>query len=257
MGSVHISSTRDGRVGIVAINRPEALNALSRGMVDALAEALLAFDADDEVRVALVHGSNRAFSAGADLSEMQGSSAIDWYRDDPLGVWDRLVQVRTPIVAAVNGYALGGGCELALVCDLIIAGESARFGQPEIKVGIIPGAGGTQRLIRAVGKALAMDMILTGRMISAAEALAAGLISRVVPDDECLEVALQTAQDMAKLSPLALRIAKEAVLKAQETALGVGLREERNLFHLLTASQDHDEGIQAFLEKRPPEFTGR
>lgn len=257
MSPEQIDSRRDNRVGIAVINRPSARNALSRSLVNQLADALLAFDADESVRVMLVHGDQRAFSAGADISEMQGSNAVDWYRDDPLGVWDRLRAVRKPIIAAVTGHALGGGCELAMMCDIIIAGKSAKFGQPEVKVGIIPGAGGTQRLIHAVGKALAMDMILTGRMIDAEEALRAGLVSRVVADEACIAEALRTAHEMAQLSPLALRIAKEAVLKAQEMSLTAGLREERNLFHLLTASCDHDEGIAAFLEKRTPEFTGR
>ncbi len=256
MDPQRIDTRREGRVGIAVINRPSARNALSRRLVADLADALLAFDRDEQIRVMLVHGDERAFSAGADISEMQGSNAIDWHRDDPLGVWDRLLAVRKPIVAAVTGFALGGGCELAMMCDLVIAGASARFGQPEIKVGIIPGAGGTQRLVRAVGKALAMDMILTGRTIDAEQAQRAGLVSRVVPDDTCIAAALHAAQEMAQLSPVALRIAKEAVLKAHETALSVGLREERTLFHLLCASRDHDEGIAAFLEKRQPEFKG-
>ena len=253
-----VRSSRNNHVGIITINRPEAKNALSLEMVKRMGDYLLEFDSDNQIHVIIIHGDGKSFSAGADINDMTGSHPVNWYRDDPLSVWDRIKNVRKPVIAAVTGYALGGGCELSMMCDIVIAGESALFGQPEIKVGIIPGAGGTQRLIRAVGKALAMDMILTGRLLSAKEALAAGLISRVVQDETCLKEAMSLAQIMANtLSPMALIVAKEAVNSASEMTMNAGLRNERNLFHLLTASEDHMEGILAFLEKRQAQYHGK
>ncbi|MCK4871470.1 MAG: enoyl-CoA hydratase/isomerase family protein [Phycisphaerales bacterium] len=248
----------EDHVGIVQLNRPKVYNALSFDMLDELARALEALDADDSVHVILIHGDDRAFSAGADIKDMADSDAVSWYLNDPLSVWDRIPRIRKPIVAAIAGHALGGGCELAMMCDVIVASKTARFGQPEIKIGIIPGAGGTQRLIRAVGKAVAMDMILSGRVLTADEALAAGLVSRVVEPDRYLEEAMNLAREMAtKLSPIALRVAKEAVLKAHDVGLSEGLREERVLFHLLTATEDHTEGMKAFIEKREAHYAGK
>jgi enoyl-CoA hydratase len=258
MGSSTVLTRIEGHVGVIQLNRPDALNALSFEMLEALAAALAELDTDDGVHVILLHGSDKAFAAGADIKTMADADPVRWYVEDRLGVWERLAKARKPVIAAVSGYALGGGCELAMMCDIVIAAESAQFGQPEIKLGIIPGAGGTQRLTRAVGKALAMDMVLTGRSLSAKEALAAGLVSRVAPDASWLEDAKLVAQELAeKRSPVALRVAKEAVLKAQESFLSQSLRDERDLFYLLCATQDANEGMKAFVEKRPPKFAGR
>jgi enoyl-CoA hydratase len=258
MSEAVILTRREGAIGVAVLNRPNALNALSREMLCQLADAAEAFDVDDSIHVIVLHGSERAFSAGGDIEWMNQAAPVSWYLDDPLSAWDRLGRIRKPMIAAVRGYALGGGCELALICDIVVAGEGACFGQPEVNIGIIPGAGGTQRLVRAVGKALAMDIILTGRRLTAAEALRAGLISRVVPDERCVPEAMVVAVELAeKRSPVALRVAKEAVNKAFESFLSQGLREERNLFHLLAASEDHVEGTRAFLEKREPHFRGR
>lgn len=253
-----ILSRREGHVGIAQLNRPDVYNALSFELLDTLAATLDGFDADPDIHVIVIHGSDKAFSAGADINNLAECDPVRWYMTDPLGVFDRISAVATPIVAAISGHALGGGCELAMMCDIVVASETAKFGQPEIKIGVIPGAGGTQRLIRSVGKALAMDMVLTGRTISAQEALAAGLVSRIAPVDKYLDEALALAKEMADgLSPVALRVAKEAVNKAHESLLTQGLREERNLFHLLTATEDQDEGMAAFLEKRPAKYKGR
>jgi enoyl-CoA hydratase len=248
----------DDHVGVIQLNRPEVYNAVSFEMLGQLAETCERFDADERVHVILIHGSDKAFSAGADIKDMSSAEAVHWYQTDPLLAWERLARIRKPMIAAVSGFAFGGGCELAMTCDIIIAAESAKFGQPEVKIGIMPGAGGTQRLIRAVGKSLAMDMILSGRPITADEALRAGLVARVSPDDQYLEDATNLAQELANgRSPIALRVAKEAVLKAYESFLSQGLRDERDLFYLLCATEDHTEGMKAFLDKRPPRFTGR
>jgi len=248
----------DDHVGVIQLNRPEVYNAVSFEMLAELAGACERFDADEQVHVILIHGSEKAFSAGADIKDMSSAEAVHWYKTDPLLPWERLARIRKPIIAAVTGFAFGGGCELAMTCDIIIAAQSAKFGQPEIKIGIMPGAGGTQRLIRAVGKPLAMDMILSGRPITADEALRAGLVARVSPDDQCLKDALGLAHELANgRSPVALRIAKEAVLKAHESFLSQGPRDERDLFYLLCATEDHTEGMEAFLAKRTPRFTGK
>ncbi len=253
-----VHSRVDGKVGVVALNRPEALNALSFEMLDALGDTLERLDADDAVSVILLHGSDKAFAAGADIKGMADAEPVGWYQRDPLAAWQRVARIRKPIIAAVAGHALGGGCELAMMCDIIIAAENAKFAQPEIKLGIIPGAGGTQRLTRIVGKPLAMDMVLTGRTLSAAEALAAGLVSRVVPAASWLQDAMALAQELAeKRSAVAMRVAKEAVLKAYDSFLSQALRDERDLFYLLCASDDATEGMMAFAEKREPRFVGR
>jgi len=245
------------RTALVRLNRPKQLNALNGAVMDALCDALEELDRDEEVRAIVVTGNDRAFAAGADIGEMASASAVEMLRSNRIGQWDRVRRVSKPVIAAVAGWCLGGGCELAMTLDLIVAGEGARFGQPEIKIGVIPGAGGTQRLARAIGKSKAMQMILTGEPISAAEAERAGLVARVVPDELVVEDALELAATIAKQSPLALRLAKEAVNAAYEMSLSDALTHERRLFYLLFASDDQKEGMAAFLEKRSPDFTGR
>ena len=251
-------STEAEKIGVITLNRPQALNALNDQLMDELGQALLAFDADTAIGCIVVTGSEKAFAAGADISAMAGYSFADAYGGDFITRnWETMRRVRKPVIAAVNGYALGGGCELAMMCDFIIAGDSAKFGQPEIKLGIIPGAGGTQRLSRAVGKAKAMDLCLTARMMDAAEAERAGLVSRVVPAEKLMEEALAAAMVIAGQPRLAVMAAKEAVNRAFETPLSEGLLAERRLFHALFATADQKEGMAAFLEKRPARFTGQ
>jgi len=245
------------RVALVRLNRPKQLNALNGPTMDALCEALESLDRDEAVRVIVVTGSERAFAAGADIGEMSGASPIDMLRTNRIAQWDRVRKITKPVIAAVAGWCLGGGCELAMALDIIIAAESARFGQPEIKIGVMPGAGGTQRLPRAIGKSKAMEMILTGEPITAAEAERIGLVSRVVTDELLVEDALALAAEIAKRAPLALRLAKESVNAAFEMALTDGLAHERRLFYLLFSSDDQKEGMTAFLEKRDPNFKGR
>lgn len=257
MAYENILVTTDGPIGIVQFNRPKVLNALNATLIRELVDALEAFDRDDAIRCIIVTGNERAFAAGADISEMSGETAIDQVKSDRFAVWARVRSIRKPIIAAVSGYALGGGCELAMTCDMIVASETARFGQPEINLGIIPGAGGTQRLTRAVGKALAMELVLTGRQLTAQEALAAGLVNRVVATEVLLDEAKALAREIASKSPLAVRMAKEAINKAFETPLSEGLEFERKNFYLLFASEDQKEGMKAFLEKRKPEWKGR
>jgi len=247
----------ESRTALVRLNRPKQLNALNGAVMDALCDALEALDRDDDVRAIVVTGNERAFAAGADIGEMAGASAVEMLRSNRIGQWDRVRRISKPVIAAVSGWCLGGGCELAMTLDLILAGEGARFGQPEIKIGVIPGAGGTQRLARALGKSKAMEMILTGEPISAAEAERAGLVARVVPDELVVEDALALAATIATQSPLALRLAKEAVNAAYEMSLSDALTHERRRFYLLFASDDQKEGMAAFLEKRTPDFTGR
>ena len=244
-------------VAVVRLNRPKVLNALNVPLMTELVAALEALDEDRDTRCIVLTGNDRAFAAGADIGEMADATAVEMYRRNQFARWDRIRKVRTPLIAAVSGYALGGGCELAMMCDMIVAAESARFGQPEILIGVIPGAGGTQRLTRAVGKALAMEIVLTGRQIAAAEAHAAGLINRVVPNELCLESALHLAREVAARPPLAVMLGKDAVLKAFDTTLEVGLEEERKNFFLLFSSEDKREGMAAFLEKRPPQWKGQ
>jgi enoyl-CoA hydratase len=247
----------DGAVAVVLLNRPEALNALSDELMDELVTQLGELDRDPEVRCIVLGGSERAFAAGADIGELAQASAIDLYYQRRVERWDAIRSLWTPLVAAVSGYCLGGGCELAMSCDLIIASESAEFGQPETGLGIIPGAGGTQRLTRAVGKALAMDVILSGRRLSAREALAAGLVARVVAKEAWLEEAKRVARDIAEKGPVASRLAKESVNRAYETTLTAGLEGERRALYLGFASEDAKEGLTAFTEKRRPNFQGR
>ncbi|VAW10202.1 Enoyl-CoA hydratase =_ degradation of branched-chain amino acids and alpha-keto acids [hydrothermal vent metagenome] len=247
----------DGRVGILTLNRPEALNALNSQLMSELSAALDAFEADDKIGCVILTGSEKAFAAGADIKEMQSLSYMDVYKRDFIGSWERLSNMRKPVIAAVAGYALGGGCELAMMCDFIIAAESAKFGQPEITIGVIPGSGGTQRLTRAVGKAKAMDLCLTGRMMDAAEAERSGLVARVVANDKLMGEAGKAAEKIAGYSLPSVMMAKEAVARAQETTLAEGIRFERRVFHSLFATEDQKEGMAAFVEKRSPNFKHR
>jgi enoyl-CoA hydratase len=247
----------ENRIATVLLNRPDRLNALNAEVMTALAEALGTLDADPEIRCVVLGGSERVFAAGADIAEMAVASPMDMYAARRVDRWDAIRAVRTPLVAAVSGFCLGGGCELAMSCDLIVASETAVFGQPETTLGLIPGAGGTQRLTRTVGKALAMDMILSGRRLSAREALEAGLVARVVAREAWLDEARRVARDIAAKGPVANRLAKEAVDRAFEGSLSLGLDYERRQLYLAFASEDAKEGMAAFLEKRPPEFTGR
>ena len=247
---------RDGHVGVVLMNRPQQLNALSGELMDAVVEALAVLDGDPEIRAIVLGGGERAFAAGADIAELAAGTPISLYESRRIDRWDAIRDVRTPVVAAVSGFCLGGGCELAMLCDLIVASETARFGQPEINLGVMPGAGGTQRLTRAVGKAVAMDMILTGRMLSAREALAAGLVARGVAKEAWLAEAKRVAGEIAAKSPVSVRLAKESVDEAFEAPLAVGIDFERRAFYLARASEDAGEGLNAFLEKRPPDFKG-
>jgi enoyl-CoA hydratase len=247
-----------GAVGLITLNRPKALNALCDALVREMGQALDQFEADDAIGAVVVTGSEKAFAAGADIKEMQSRSFADVFLADFVTKgWERVTTCRKPIVAAVAGFALGGGCELAMMCDTIIAAENARFGQPEITLGIIPGAGGSQRLTRFVGKAKAMDMVLTGRMMDAAEAERSGLVSRIVPNDTLVEEAVKIAAQIAALSRPAVLAAKEAVNRAYETTLAEGVRFERRLFHALFATADQKEGMAAFVEKRKPAFKNR
>ncbi len=246
------------RVGLITLNRPKAMNALNDVLKDELGAALRAFDADDSVGAVVITGSEKAFAAGADIAAMKDWSYMDVYKSDYITRnWEELKRIRKPVIAAVGGYALGGGCELAMMCDIIIAADTARFGQPEIKLGIIPGAGGTQRLPRAVGKAKAMDLVLTARMMDAQEAERAGLVSRVVPAAKLIDEALEAGNVIAQFPLPAVLMAKEAVQRAYEGPLSEGLLFERRLFHSLFASVDQKEGMNAFLEKRPPRFEHR
>jgi len=246
-----------GNVGLITLNRPKALNALNSALISDLNDALKTFNDDSAVGAIVVTGSEKAFAAGADIKEMASKNYIDAYLDDFLGNWSHLADQRKPIIAAVAGYALGGGCEMAMMCDFIIAADTAMFGQPEIKLGTIPGAGGTQRLTRFVGKSKAMEMVLTGRMMDADEAERSGLVSRVVPADELIDEAVKAAQKIASMSLPSVMIAKESVNRSYETTLAEGIRFERRVFHSLFATQDQKEGMQAFVEKRKPAFKNK
>ena len=248
---------RDDAVAVVLLNRPKQLNALSDELMAELVEGLVELDRDDGVRCIVLGGSERAFAAGADIGQLAEASAIGLYYQRRVDLWDAIRGLWTPLVAAVSGFCLGGGCELAMSCDLIVASETAKFGQPETGLGIIPGAGGTQRLTRAVGKAVAMDVILSGRLLSAREALDAGLVSRVVAKEAWLDEAKRVARDIAAKGPVATRLAKEAVDRAYEAPLSLGVEYERRLLALAFASEDAKEGLHAFIEKRRPDFKGR
>jgi len=258
MAYENIIVDRRGSVGLVTLNRPKALNALNAQLISELGRALDGFEADDAIGAIVLTGSEKAFAAGADIKEMAGKSYMDVYLADFItDGWERVTTCRKPIVAAVAGYALGGGCEIAMMCDFILAADTAKFGQPEITIGTIPGSGGTQRLPRFVGKSKAMEMVLTGRIMDAAEAERAGLVSRVVPAGELLDEAVKVAEKIAQLSRPAVMLAKEAVNRAYETTLAEGVRFERRIFHSTFATEDQKEGMAAFVEKRQPAFRNR
>lgn len=257
MGYQHILVEVDPPIATITLNRPKVLNALSPALVGEVAGALITLDANSEVRAAVLTGGPRVFAAGADISDMADQGPVDQLLRDQTGRWAPLAGFKKPLIAAVNGYALGGGCEVALMCDLIIAGDTARFGQPEINLGIIPGAGGTQRWPRTAGKYVAMEVMLTGNPITAQRAYELGIVNKVVPAEMTIEVARRTARELAAKPPLALRMAKEAVLKAFEAPLSEGLAAERKSFYFLFATEDQKEGMHAFLEKRKGVFKGR
>lgn len=243
-------------IALIQLNRPKELNALNLELMGEIRDALKQLDQNDEVRAIIITGNERAFAAGADIKQMAGKGTIDMWKVDQFSTWDQINKTRKPIIAAVSGFALGGGCELAMSCDMIVASETAQFGQPEIKIGVMPGAGGTQRLTRAIGKARAMEMVLTGKFISAQEALSYGLINKIVPVELYMEEALNLARAVASMSPIATQMAKESVKRAYETHLEEGLHFERKNFYMLFASEDQKEGMNAFVEKRKAEFKG-
>jgi enoyl-CoA hydratase len=252
-----ILTKTQGRVGLVRLNRPQALNALNATLMEELMEALETFDREPGIGAMVITGSEKAFAAGADIKEMAGASAVDMLLRDNISRFDRLKKINKPVIAAVSGWCLGGGNELAMACDMIVASESARFGQPEINIGVIPGAGGTQRLTRAVGKAIAMEMVLNNRNLTADEALHYGLVNRVVPVERFLDEAIQLASEIAARAPLGVRLGKEAVNHAFESFLSDGIKDERRAFYLLFASEDQKEGMSAFVEKRKPDWKGQ
>ena len=243
-----------GQVGVITLNRPKALNALNSEIITEIAQALDGFEADEGVGCIVITGSEKAFAAGADIKEMQSKTFMEAYKEDFIAPWERVSRCRKPIIAGVAGYALGGGCELAMMCDFIIAADSARFGQPEITLGVMPGVGGTQRLTRFIGKSKAMDMVLTGRMMDADEAERSGLVSRVVSVDKLMDEVMAAAEKIADFSTPIAMMAKESVNRAYETTLSEGVRFERRLFHAMFASEDQKEGMAAFVEKRTPSF---
>ena len=252
--SQFIKQETQGRVGIVTIDRPQALNAINTEIMDSLIDAACAFDADPEIGCIVIAGSEKAFVAGADIKEMSDKSYMDMFMANRQSAWETFAAIRTPMIAAVSGFALGGGCEMAMMCDMIFAAQNAKFGQPEIKLGVIPGWGGSQRLTKAVGKAKAMDLILTGRMMDAQEAERSGLVARIVPTEDLMKVTLEAAATIAGYSLPSTMIAKEAINRAFETTLSEGVRFERRVFYSLFATEDQKEGMAAFSEKRKPDF---
>jgi len=256
MSDTIIRTEVHGQAGLIRLNRPEAMNALNGAVMEQVAQALEAYDADAAIGAMVITGDDRAFAAGADIKEMAEATAVEMLLSDRIGRWDRLRRIHKPIIAAVSGWCLGGGNELAMACDMILASETARFGQPEINLGVIPGAGGTQRLTRAVGKAVAMEVVLNNRTLTAQEALMLGLVNRVVPVEAYLEEALRLANEIAARAPLAVRLGKEAVNRAFESFLADGVADERRAFYFLFSSKDQKEGMQAFVAKRKPEWTG-
>jgi len=256
MSDTIIRTEVHGHAGLIRLNRPEAMNALNGAVMEQVAQALEAYDADAAIGAMVITGDDRAFAAGADIKEMAEATAVEMLLSDRIGRWDRLRRIHKPIIAAVSGWCLGGGNELAMACDMIVASETAKFGQPEINLGVIPGAGGTQRLTRAVGKAVAMEVVLNNRTLTAQEALMLGLVNRVVPVEAYLEEALRLANEIAARAPLAVRLGKEAVNHAFESFLADGVADERRAFYFLFSSKDQKEGMQAFVAKRKPEWTG-
>ena len=256
MAFINITPNHQPHIALIQLNRPKELNALNTELMAELRDALKDLDSNDDVRVIIITGDERAFAAGADIKQMAGKSAIDMLKIDQFSTWDQIRKTRKPIIAAVSGFALGGGCELAMTCDMIVASETAKFGQPEIKIGVMPGAGGTQRLTKAIGKARAMEMVLTGNFISAEEASNYGLVNMVVPIELYMEEALKLAGTIAEMSPIAAMLAKESVNRSFETHLDEGLHFERKNFYLAFASEDQKEGMQAFVEKRKADIKG-
>jgi enoyl-CoA hydratase len=257
MEFIHLTEQHAPAVALIRLNRPKELNALNLQLMQELRDTLAQLDKNDAVRVIILTGNEQAFAAGADIKQMADRSAIDMLLIDQFSTWDQIRKTKKPIIAAVSGFALGGGCELAMTCDMIVASESARFGQPEIKLGVMPGAGGTQRLTKAIGKAKAMELVLTGRMLTADEAHFYGLVNKVVPTEMYLHEATTLAKEIAQMSPVAAQLAKEAVNRSFETHLDEGLVLERKNFYLTFASEDQKEGMKAFVEKRKAEFKGR
>ena len=257
MEFIKVTQAYKKHVALIRLNRPKELNALNLQLMGEIRDTLKELDQDDEVRVIIITGNERAFAAGADIKQMAGKGAIDMWKVDQFSTWDQINKTRKPIIAAVSGFALGGGCELAMTCDMIVASETAQFGQPEIKIGVMPGAGGTQRLTKALGKAKAMELVLTGKFISAQEALEYGLINKVVPVELYLEEATKLALEIARMSPIAVQMAKESVKRSFEVHLEEGLHFERKNFYMLFASEDQKEGMNAFVEKRKPDFRGK
>ncbi len=253
----NIVLTKEVPIAVIQLHRPDAFNALSHGLMIELASCLEELDADETINAIVITGSNRAFAAGADIKEMASADSVEMLKRDRFNEWERIKRTRKPMIAAVNGIALGGGCELAMMCDIIIAGESARFGQPEINLGVIPGAGGTQRLPRVVGKHKAMEMVLTGMAIKAREALLLGLVNRVVPGEMCLQEAKNLAKVIASKPPVAVRLAKESILRSVDLSLKEGLELERKNFYMLFSTEDQKEGMSAFVEKRKPKWKGK
>ena len=257
MEFIKVNPQYDKHIALIELNRPKELNALNTQLMAEIRDTLKAFDNDDNIRVVILTGGERVFAAGADIKQMADATAISMLNIDQFSTWDQIKRNKKPIIAAVSGFALGGGCELAMTCDMIIASETAQFGQPEINIGTMPGAGGTQRLTRAIGKGLAMEMVLTGRFITADEAYRVGLVNRVVPVEVLMQETLKIAKTIAAKSPVAVKLAKESVVKAFETTLDEGLQFERKNFYLTFASEDQKEGMKAFVEKRAPEFKGK
>jgi enoyl-CoA hydratase len=257
MEFIKVNPQVEKHIALIELHRPKELNALNRQLMIEVRDALRELDDDDNVRVIILTGGEKVFAAGADIKQMAHATAIDMYNIDQFSTWDQIKKTKKPIVAAVSGFALGGGCELAMTCDMIIATETAKFGQPEIKIGTMPGAGGTQRLTRAIGKVRAMEMVLTGKFISAQEALQFGLVNRIVPVELMMSETLRFASDIAKLSPVAVKLAKESVNNAFNSTLDEGLIFERKNFYLTFASEDQKEGMAAFVEKRAPDFKGK
>ncbi len=257
MEFIKVNNAFDTHIALIQLSRPKELNALNLQLMSELRDALKVLDNDDNVRVILITGNEKAFAAGADIKQMAGKTMIDMWKIDQFSTWDQIRRTKKPLIAAVSGFALGGGCELAMTCDMIVASETAKFGQPEIKIGVMPGAGGTQRLTKTIGKARAMEMVLTGKFISAQEALDYGLINKVVPVELYLEAAVSLAKEIASMSPIAVQLAKEAVNRSFETHLDEGLTLERKNFYLAFASEDQKEGMQAFIEKRKAVYKGK
>ena len=257
MEFIKVNKAHVKHVALIQLNRPKELNALNLQLMGEVRDALKELDADDEVRAIIIKGNERAFAAGADIKQMTGKTTVNMWKVDQFSTWDQINKTRKPIIAAVSGFALGGGCELAMTCDMIVASETAQFGQPEIKIGVMPGAGGTQRLTKALGKAKAMELVLTGKFISAKEALSYQLINKIVPVELYLEEATKLAQEIAAMSPIAVQMAKESVKRSFEVHLEEGLHFERKNFYMLFSSEDQKEGMNAFVEKRKPNFHGK